>query len=127
MPLSVQDLLQVAQPLCKHPDEPEQRSGVSRAYYAAYHHARAWHAALSASGHNIGPAGGEHQQLINMLKNPDPSIPFAQAKESMRFGAKLEIMRNRRHTADYDLQGLVQAADAVNQFNQASDAVARYV
>lgn len=120
------DLLRVAQPLSASTDEADRRSGISRAYYAAFHRAQAWHASLPMPGSNRGPDGGEHQQLINKLRNPDASLKPEVAKMSRTLGAKLEAYRNRRVTADYKLTSSIDPGEAATQYQQVSEILAQY-
>lgn len=114
----------VADALLARNDEPGQRSAASRYYYAAYHRAAAWHEGLPIHGHAlIGPGGGTHQQLVNALKNPDPSLAHAQRIKSLRLGSKLDVLRLRRQVADYDLNKSIGAGEFTMQRDQAKSFV----
>ena len=126
MPLSVSEPLAVADSLAAFTGEPYDRSAISRAYYAAFHHAKQWHDALPQPGHDIGPRGGEHQTLINQLKNPDATLGPISARDSRIFGAKLQVMRERRVKCDYFLTAVVPRVDCDTQLLQAKDAVSKY-
>lgn len=98
------EFLTLAQLLAGNPDEASQRSAVSRAYYAAYHHCLEWHGQLPAPGNNVGPEGGKHQTLINQLTHPAPEVPSALKMKSKSLGYKLNELRLARVKADYKLQ-----------------------
>jgi hypothetical protein len=87
------------------PGEVMLRAGISRAYYASYHGCAEWHEALPTKGHNVGPVGGKHQQLINQLCNPSSIADFF----SKSLGYGLRDLRIYRITADYDLGASMNA------------------
>jgi len=71
-----------------HDSEAENRSSISRAYYAAYNRA------LEKAPHR--PTGGSrHRQLIDIFKqSPVPT--------ESQIGRNLERLRDKRNDADYD-------------------------
>lgn len=91
--------------------EVDTRAAVSRAYYAAYHRCREWHARLPSPGFNSGPGGGVHQQLLNQLRNPAPQCSPTQASLSRQLAYSLQALKADRFTADYELQKMVRNAD----------------
>ena len=127
MPIQPTDFLGVAQILAASPGECELRSATSRAYYAAFHACKDWHDGLPMQGANSGPPGGSHQQLINRLKNPDSGLPHIRKLLSRFTGTKLDVMRTRRHVADYQLQASPVATETTDQITQAQDLLLRLV
>lgn len=55
MSITCTDLIALSQRLIAGTDEVDLRSGVSRSYYAAYHHLCAWELKLPVPGSNSGP------------------------------------------------------------------------
>src|SRR5690349_21099744 len=126
MPIGPSDFLVVADHLAQQSNgspssnrEAFDRSAISRAYYAAYHHAKKWHDGLIAPGSNQGPGGGEHQTLINRLKNPSASVGPYEQKQSRMLGAKLSALRDRRVVADYKIDQVVNRIECDQQLIQA--------
>lgn len=113
MSIACSDLLALAQKLAEQKEETSCRSSVSRAYYAAYHRCNDWHNSLKAPGSNVGPVGGVHQQLINRLRNPAPEVKGEERRISKLKAAWLEVLRDKRHKADYKLDGNCERADAL--------------
>ena len=70
-------------------------------------------------GSNTGPAGGIHQQLVNRLKNPDPLIAQEKRTLSKILGARLDSLRQQRHTCDYSLGAHIDVVSAQNACTQA--------
>jgi uncharacterized protein (UPF0332 family) len=105
------DFLTLANQLATQPDEASQRSAVSRAYYAAYHHCKDWHGNLKAPGSAGGLGGGVHQVLINQLNQPAPELTAAEKLRSKSLSYKLKAMRTLRNKADYKLQDALDAAE----------------
>lgn len=121
MPIIYGDVLAVAKALSKTDSatEADYRSAISRAYYAMYHRALHWEDALPAKGHNIGPAGGVHQQLVNRLANPDTKkCSSDQANASIKVKMRLDVLRQRRKTADYELDKSVSKLECIQQIQQ---------
>lgn len=126
MAIATSDLLSLAGQLAKESYECGWRSAISRSYYATYHHARHWETANNINGVNSGHAGGEHQQLINRLRNPDPTLDAAVKQKSKMLAAHVELQRNRRVMADYNLADDVFPADAATQVAQAGAVLLNY-
>lgn len=127
MPIVPADFIAVADTLSLGRSEPSDRSAISRAYYGAFHHAKDWHEGLPAPGHDVGPRGGEHQMLINRLRNPDSVVlgPVS-ARQSRFLAAKLEVLRNRRVVADYQLALLVTGIERDQHISQAKALIRDY-
>lgn len=105
MAIDSKDLMQLAESLWKNKGEVYKRSAVSRAYYAAFHEAKAWHRNLPEPG-SIGVSkGGSHDVLIHQLANPmgKTKRDKALAESSIRFSSRLESLRSIRNAADYDI------------------------
>jgi uncharacterized protein (UPF0332 family) len=126
MPITTADLMHVARSLAQAGGEPNLRSCVSRAYYAAYHHAKHWHAMLPTPGSNVGPPGGLHQQLINQLAHPHVSVPLAMQIMSRQLALKLEALRGRRTFADYKLAGTQTPAEVQTHLVQSQGILTTY-
>jgi len=104
MSVSPRDLLREASDIAKREDsEAARRSAISKAYYAAYHAARIFHATLPRPGRSkVGV--GEHENLIHQLRNPDNKINPELAKKSVAVGELLLRLRPFRVTADYEIE-----------------------
>ncbi len=102
-----QDLLDLAKSLRQGGGEVELRAAASRAYYAMFHFAKSFHAALPEPGMAASHgAGGDHLDLAHRLKSPAAKISATQpelATKSRRIGILLDSIRPMRHHADYDL------------------------
>jgi hypothetical protein len=114
MAIKKEDFLTLASELKLGATETHWRSAVSRAYYAAYHGCHDWHAALPVPGSNAGRGGGIHQELINRLHNPDPSLNTESRKLSKMLAAQLDVLRGHRGLADYRLPEVVDSVLAAN-------------
>lgn len=101
MATTCSDILGLAEKLAKGNEEVDFRSGISRSYYAAYHHVCGWESRLPSVGSSSGLAGGVHQQLINRLNNPAPECSTEQKKTSRVLSAMMTHAKTKRHTADY--------------------------
>ena len=113
MSISCTDLLALAQKLSQQDDETSLRSSVSRAYYAAYHFSNDWHGSLKAPGSNFWPNGGVHQQRINRLRHLAPEVKGEERKLSRIRAVALEVLRDQRHKADYNLDLNCEKSDAL--------------
>lgn len=98
----------LAQPL----DEAHVRAAISRAYYAAYHAAYAFHGELPLPGRLSDRPGGEHENLIQRLERPDPRLHDEVTRISKLLAVRLRAMRDVRLRADYKLQTDVIAEEA---------------
>ncbi|WP_157763783.1 hypothetical protein [Paraburkholderia aromaticivorans] len=84
-------------------DETQYRSVCSRAYYAAFNAANAFHNNLSTPG-TVGNASGRHQQLISQLLNPQISQKNKRYLVSRALGKSLMPLILARVRADYEIQ-----------------------
>lgn len=109
------DLFQWAQSTPRS-SEAGVRASISRAYYAAYHRCLDWETGLPAKGNPAGPNGqvvGNHQRLINRLRNPDATqCSPAQQVLSKQLGMMLDNLKAQRFRADYQLQTNLASSDA---------------
>jgi len=113
------DIYAVGDTLLKAAGEANERSAISRYYYAAYHRCRQWEATLPALGHSLmGPKGGTHQQFVNALNWPDSKCSVDQQKKSKKLGSKLDILRIRRRAADYEIAVQLSAGESTSQQQQ---------
>ena len=125
MTITCSDLIALANRLTAGTDEVEFRSGISRGYYAAYHHLCAWERHLPAPGSNLGPAGGSHQQLINRLNNPAPECSPEQRKLSRTLSAMINHAKTKRHAADYELSETIDQQSAIQSVTQAQQILSK--
>ena len=99
------DFLPVAIQLAAATTEPEWRTAISRAYYAAFHVARQL---MEDLGFRVPWADRAHAYLTMRLNNcGDAPV--------QRAAASLHSLRSLRNQADYDLQRPVRQAVAVAQ------------
>ena len=104
------DFLVLASRLATGTTEADWRTGVSRAYYAAFHVARRLFADLNFT---VPRADRAHQYLVYRLSNCGES-PVEQA------GRDLETLRWLRNRADYDeVPALMQPQAAAGRFRYA--------
>lgn len=101
MTIAPEDLIAQAEGLALD-TEVDVRNATGRAYYAAYHLARNFHAGLKCPG-EASSYGGEHENLIHRLQNPDKSLTINMARKSRQIGCLLNQIKPYRHKADYDL------------------------
>lgn len=107
------DFLPLAARLALGPTEPEWRSAVSRAYYAAFHVARQL---LEDLGFTVPQADRAHAYLWLRLYNcGDPQVRLA--------GSDLNTLRRDRNHADYDLRRLFPAKIASDQVQAAEQII----
>lgn len=111
------DLLDLANQLAAGSEEVEHRSGVSRAYYAAFHRCGAWHGALSTPGRAPATPGGMHHQLIEALVAP--TVLGANAVRSKSLGYMLRALKHMRVKADYRLDESVDVHEAATAVENA--------
>ncbi|WP_404992829.1 hypothetical protein [Cupriavidus pauculus] len=80
------------------------RSAISRCYFAAFHAAYAWHAALPAPGYR-GPRGpreaGRHETLVHQLYHPGLPAAHPFYWRSIALARMLNRGRQLRLLADY--------------------------
>lgn len=125
MSITCTDLIALSQRLIAGTNEVDLRSGVSRSYYAAYHHLCAWELKLPVPGSNSGPGGGAHQQLANRLNNPAPECSSEQKKLSKTLSAMMSHAKTKRHAADYDLNGTIDQLSATQSVAAAQQILAK--
>ncbi|WP_431263039.1 hypothetical protein ACQ859_23690 [Roseateles chitinivorans] len=118
MAIGSKELFVFAQTLSGDGSEVATRDAISRAYYAAFHRCRAWEQSLPELGSNEGPGGGSHQELINRLKHPSRKCGEILRDRSRANGTQLEVQRDRRQLADYDLEEDVTPAVMHDQLSQ---------
>lgn len=113
--------------LCSHGDQLEQqqeevakRSAISRHYYAAYHRACQFEAALPARGADPAGGTGTHARLIHRLKHPHASCSRGDRIKSPRLAAQLKTLRFRRTFADYDVLVHLDPHEAAQQRAEAA-------
>ncbi|CAG9180994.1 hypothetical protein LMG32289_04777 [Cupriavidus pampae] len=87
------------------------RAKISRAYYALFHEAKAFHDQLPSEGLVPTRPVGVHKRIIHQLCNPTVADERLQAK-SRRAGTKLGLARELRDLADYRLEDHVVRSDA---------------
>ncbi|MDP9153697.1 MAG: hypothetical protein M3O74_05545 [Pseudomonadota bacterium] len=83
-------------------DEPSYRAVCSRAYYAAYHAAYAFHSGLPQPG-SVGSATGKHAQLIAQLANPQCGKQNKKFAVSQALGKTMRLLLDARVKADYSI------------------------
>lgn len=81
--------------------EANYRSAVSRCYYAAYHVARGWHAALPVPGCAGQRRTGWHETLVNQLYHPGVRRADPAYWRSIALARMLNRGRALRVEADY--------------------------
>lgn len=110
MSVSPRDLLREARDLAQREDsEAARRSAISKAFYAAFHGARVFHAHLPFPGQSKANVG-EHENLIHQLRHPDKRLDPALTQRSMLVGDLLLRLRPLRVTADYETDVDVELA-----------------
>ena len=126
MSVTCEDLLAYAVALQVGPGEPEFRASVSRAYYAAYHRADAWHDALPSPGSATNGANqGVHALLIDRLRNPTVNGKPATSSRSIAY--MLQHMKASRTVADYKLDQHLDQAVAATVVASAANLIAKAV
>lgn len=103
-------------------DEPMYRAVCNRAYYGAYHSAKAFHDKLPAPG-TVGGAKGRHEQLIAQLGSPMISKQNKKYYVSQALGKSLRILADVRVRADYTITNMIDQGTASQA---AADAQALY-
>jgi len=94
-------------------DEAAYRAVCSRAYYGAFHAAKAFHDALPSPG-TVGSARGRHEQLISQLSNPTVSSKNKKHGKSVAIGKTLRSLVTTRVLADYTITAAVDKATATS-------------
>lgn len=101
MSIDAQQMLSLAEELQAHAGEPAWRGAISRAYYAAFHHANKWHSDLPSPGALPEKSGGVHHDLAGCLIDPTISKEDARYNASRSAGYLLRIAHKNRVKADY--------------------------
>jgi uncharacterized protein (UPF0332 family) len=107
------EFLKVAQTLLQDQGEGAWRSAVSRAYYAAFHTARE---VMGILGFDVPRGERAHAYLWLRLSN----CGDAQLRET---GAALNILRQDRNIADYDLHRSLSQANAAKDVKKAEEVI----
>lgn len=103
MPVSFKDVSAVGDALLVLGGEANERSAMSRHYYAAFHAAKHW-LNTTPGMPSAGPAdSGSHEAVASMLRRLDRQASDAQKKKGHKLATRLVIMKVRRCAADYDL------------------------
>lgn len=103
MPIRFNDVFAVADALLVQGGEANERSAMSRHYYAAFHAAKHWLSTTPGMPSAGGAQGGSHEAVSNMLRNLDRLSTVEQKKKGHKLATRLVIMKVRRCAADYDL------------------------
>ena len=124
MSVSPNDLLQLAKELySRATKEAEFRNVVGRAYYAAYHRAQAFHAALPSLGRVPPKPTGVHDELAFRLSWP--TIPESDPlfEKSRELGRALRWLHSQRVKADYTIGGPFNSDEAREAIERSEDAI----
>jgi len=125
MTVSPSDLLSLAKDLnARATKEVEFRNVVGRAYYAAYHKARAFHDTLPVAGRTPSKPTGVHEELAFRLswpKVPETDPRFIQSRD---LGKALRWLHSKRVKADYFLDDPVSPDEARDVLNRAEGVLA---
>ncbi len=105
-----QDFIQSAEQLLKIGDEMGYRNAVSRAYYALYHRCLPLFNEI-----NDHPADDHHAQVVRTLY---------QQPQYKSIANRLNKLRKRRNTADYELHKTLPRYDAESAVKMAQRAIA---
>ena len=111
MPNTPEDFLAVAHTLAMDNSEMACRSAINRAYYAAYHAADQFHAALPMPGMLPAIAVGVHDTLYHRLCHPTLAKDHPQRTRSVQVGYKARGLKPYRTKADYKLAETLGAGD----------------
>lgn len=90
--------------------ESEKRAKISRAYYALYSHALAFHNNLPSAGNELRGDVGLHKRLNQKLTNPTVADEAAKSL-SRQLGTKQGLAHEIRVKADYKLDEHVSDSD----------------
>lgn len=94
------------------------RNIVGRAYYASYHRACEFHAALPDQGMTPSEKVGSHRALSYSLENPTVSDSDLK-KRSKQIGYLCRDLHSKRLDADYEIEKDVKKAFAEQSIEQA--------
>ncbi len=122
MPISFEDIQQVARDLHAGEGDASKRSAVSRNFYAALHAAEHWIAHVPGMPSFGGRQGGMHVKVGNQLRGLDPirSTPD-QRQKGIKLAIKLDAMKVRRVIADYKLTDDLRPEEMTAQHVEADD------
>lgn len=121
MSVTPEELLSFARELHQSAStEVHHRNTISRAYYAAYHVANAFHAALPSVGTAALDATGIHSELFYRLDHPTIAANDPRYKKSRLIGLKLRNFHAIRIKADYRLDHDVNGDDAADSLIKAA-------
>ncbi len=105
MAITCADLVGFAQSICNPSDETSNRSAISRAYYAALHHAIAEANAKLQNSHIV-YSQSSHEQVVEQMK--------AGNTNAWRSAAYiLRDLKTQRVEADYTLSSMIVPGDAL--------------
>jgi uncharacterized protein (UPF0332 family) len=113
MSITPNDLLSQAKALlASSSSELECRNCIGRAYYAAFHTAKVFHASLTTHGKKPREATGIHAELAYQLSNPTISHADPRFRNSQSIGRHLSWLHDKRVKADYRLDATITKTDA---------------
>jgi len=120
MSIAPRDILQLAVTKSGNcSTEAEIRCVVGRAYYAAYHHANAFHLSLPSFGIIPDYPCGMHETLIQQLLKPTIKRAEPAFNNSLSIGYILKGLKHLRNKADYHLDQSVIPNDAQSAIHEA--------
>jgi hypothetical protein len=110
------DFLGTARRLTTATAESDWRSAISRGYYAVFHFFRDW---LAGQGVWLGRAGQAHSNLhIGLLNCGIPAVAS--------LAPRIEVLREERGVADYDLNRVVRQAHAQGIVQECDQVIADF-
>lgn len=111
------DFLVVAQNLYSSASEADQRTSVSRSYYALYN---LLHVALSNVGVSLSRNAEDHALVVYYLTNCRPPAPAAGV------ALALNSLRTERNSADYDMRAMVDNRKSEFAYKKALDSCEKF-
>ena len=124
MSISPSNLLQLSRViLATAKSEVEFRNAVGRAYYAAYHAAKAFHDSLPSPGELPSTRTGIHLELAYQLSLPTIAPTDPLFNKSRDLGRDLNWLHDKRIKSDYDLRRTVTLSDAAAVVERAEAAI----
>lgn len=121
MPIEHQEFLEVARGLLQASEsEASLRSATSRAYYAAFHCARARADQCCPTVDRDQVSGGSHEQLIHRYI-------AAGTPQAKSIAYMLRDLKAKRVLSDYELARLVRATEAASNVETAARLIERIV
>ena len=112
MSVTVSELLDLAKDLREKSTEACLRGSISRAYYAAFHQADAWHQTLPSAGKPPDKTGGKHHDLACRLSTPTLPTVDPRRALSVKAGYILRESHRVRVKADYYLSDTITISEA---------------